>query len=96
MLTIGISSTLFQVFVLPRIYKQNLHTFSLLEFLYSRALYSICLFLSVKYFLHLFHLWVLLFLKGVVHFKKTTFVDNLLAPMSSKMSTSFFLQSKRN
>jgi len=34
-------------------------------------------------------------LKGVVHFKKT-FANNLLTPMSSKMSTSFFLQSKRN
>jgi len=29
--------------------------------------------------------------KGVVHFKKKTFADNLLAPMSSKMSMSFFL-----
>jgi len=28
--------------------------------------------------------------------KKKTFVDNLLTPMSSKMSMSFFLQSKRN
>jgi len=27
---------------------------------------------------------------------KKTFADNLLTPMSSKMSTSFFLQSKRN
>jgi len=27
---------------------------------------------------------------------KQTFADNLLTPMSSKMSTSFFLQSKRN
>jgi len=35
--------------------------------------------------------------KGVVHFKKKkTFADNLLTPMSSKMSMSFFLQSKRN
>jgi len=33
--------------------------------------------------------------KGVVHFKKT-FADNLLTPMSSKISTFFFLQSKRN
>jgi len=33
---------------------------------------------------------------GVVHSKKNIFADNLLAPMSSKMSTSFFLQSKRN
>jgi len=32
----------------------------------------------------------------VVHFKKNTFADNLLTPMSSKMSTSFFLQSKMN
>jgi len=38
-------------------------------------------------------------LKGLVHFKKKikkTFADNLLTPMSSKMSMSFFLQSKRN
>jgi len=34
-------------------------------------------------------------LKGVVHFWKF-FADNLLTPMSSKMSMSFFLQSKRN
>jgi len=36
--------------------------------------------------------------QGVVHFKKkkTTFADNLLTPMSSKMSMSFFLQWKRN
>jgi len=27
--------------------------------------------------------------KGVVHFKKKTFADNLLTPMSSKMSMSF-------
>jgi len=27
---------------------------------------------------------------------KNTFADNLLSPMSSKISTSFFLQSKRN
>jgi len=37
-------------------------------------------------------------LKGVVHFKKKnkkkTFADNLLTPMSSKMSFSFSLQSK--
>jgi len=33
--------------------------------------------------------------KGVVHFQKT-FADNLLTPMSSKMSMSFFLQLKRN
>jgi len=32
----------------------------------------------------------------LVHFKKKTFADNLLAPVSSKMSTSFFLQLKRN
>jgi len=31
-------------------------------------------------------------LKGVVHFKK----KKILTPMSSKMSTSFFLQSKIN
>jgi len=42
-----------------------------------------------------------LYIKGVVHFKKNklkkiTFADNLLTPMSSKMSMSFFLQSKRN
>jgi len=37
------------------------------------------------------------FLKGAVHFKKKkTFADYLLTPMSSKMSTSFFLQLKRN
>jgi len=35
-------------------------------------------------------------LKGVVHFKKKTFADNLLTPISPKMSMSFFLQSKRN
>jgi len=35
-------------------------------------------------------------IKGVVHFLKKTFVDNLLTPMPSKMSMSFFLQSKRN
>jgi len=37
-------------------------------------------------------------LKGVVHLKKKkkTFADNLLAPMSSKIFMSFFLQSKRN
>jgi len=37
--------------------------------------------------------------KGVVHLKKKkkkTFSDNLLTPMSSKISMSFFLQSKRN
>jgi len=35
--------------------------------------------------------------KGVVHFKKKkTFADNLPTPMSSKMSMSFYLQSKRN
>jgi len=34
-------------------------------------------------------------LKGVVFLKKT-FADNLLSPMSSKMSMSFFLQLKRN
>jgi len=33
-------------------------------------------------------------LKGVVHFLKKTFADNLLALMSSKMSMSFFLQLK--
>jgi len=30
------------------------------------------------------------------HLKKCTFADNLLTPMSSKMSMSFFLQSKQN
>jgi len=36
-------------------------------------------------------------IKAVVNFvKKKTFADNLLTPMSSKMSVSFFLQSKRN
>jgi len=34
--------------------------------------------------------------KGVVHFKKKTFADNLLTPMSTKISMSFFLQLKRN
>jgi len=34
--------------------------------------------------------------KGVVHFFKKTFADNLLTPMSSKISMSFFLHSKRN
>jgi len=33
------------------------------------------------------------YIKGVVHFKKKTFADNLLTPVSSKMSMSFFLQS---
>jgi len=33
-------------------------------------------------------------IKGVVHFKKT-FADNLLTPMSSKMSMSFFLHLKK-
>jgi len=37
-----------------------------------------------------------IYIKGEVHFKKKTFADNLLTPMSSKMSMSFFLQSKRN
>jgi len=35
-------------------------------------------------------------LKELFTFLKKTFADNLLTPMSSKMSTSFFLQSKRN
>jgi len=40
---------------------------------------------------------VLSALKGVVHLKKKkTFADNLLTPMSSKISMSFFLQSERN
>jgi len=34
-------------------------------------------------------------IKGVVHFKKKTFADNLLALMSSKMSMSFNLQFSR-
>jgi len=34
--------------------------------------------------------------KGVVNFKKKIFADNLITPTSFKMSTSFFLQSKRN
>jgi len=34
------------------------------------------------------------YFKGVVHFKKKTFADYLLTPMLSKMSMSFFLQSK--
>jgi len=37
----------------------------------------------------------LTFIKGV-HFKKKTFSDDSLIPMSSKMSMSVFLQSKRN
>jgi len=37
-----------------------------------------------------------LYVKGVVHFQKKIFADNLLTPMSFKMSISFFLQSKRN
>jgi len=36
-------------------------------------------------------LWV----KGVVHFLKKTFADNLLTLMSSKIFMSFFLQSKK-
>jgi len=36
------------------------------------------------------------YVKGVVHFKKKTFADNSLTPMSSKISMSFFLQLKRN
>jgi len=35
-------------------------------------------------------------IKGVVHFKKKKNVDNLLTPISSKKSMSFFLQSKIN
>jgi len=35
-------------------------------------------------------------LKGVVHFKKKFFIDNLLTLMSSKMPMSFFLRSKIN
>jgi len=31
-----------------------------------------------------------------LYFEFSTFADNLLMPMSSKMSMSFFLQSKRN
>jgi len=34
-------------------------------------------------------------IKQVDHFKKKTFADNLLTPMSSKISMSFFLQLKR-
>jgi len=34
--------------------------------------------------------------KGVVYFCSANFADNLLTPMSSKMSMSFFIQSKRN
>jgi len=34
--------------------------------------------------------------RKIDHFLKKTFADNLLTPMSSKMSMSFFLQSKRN
>jgi len=42
----------------------------------------------------LYHNIVCWAVKGVVHFWKTTFADNLLTPMSSKISMSFFLQSK--
>jgi len=35
-------------------------------------------------------------IEGVVHFKIKTFADNLLTPMSSKISMSIFLQLKRN
>jgi len=35
-------------------------------------------------------------IKGVVHVQKKPFAANLLTPMSSKISMSFFLQSKRN
>jgi len=46
------------------------------------------------------HLGVLKQLKELFTLKKTkqkkTFADNLLTPMSSKMSMSFFLQWKRN
>jgi len=35
------------------------------------------------------------FFKGLIHFSKT-FPDNLLTHMSSKISMSFFLQSRRN
>jgi len=37
----------------------------------------------------------ILYFKGVIHFKKNkTFADNLLTPMSSKMSMSFFFSRK--
>jgi len=39
-------------------------------------------------------IYAIFLVKRVVHFLKKTFVDNLLTPKSSKMSTSFFLQSK--
>jgi len=42
-----------------------------------------------------FHFLVLMVLKEYFTFEKT-FADNLLTPMSSKMSMLFFLQSKRN
>jgi len=35
-----------------------------------------------------------IYFKGVVHLKKKTFADNLLTPMSSKISISFFLSRK--
>jgi len=41
---------------------------------------------------HCSHLFLYETVKGVVHLKKKTFADNLLTPMSSKMSMSFFLQ----
>jgi len=46
----------------------------------------------VKRLINIFGLKKLFTLKK----KKKTFADNLLTPMSPKMSTSFFLQSKRN
>jgi len=48
---------------------------------------------------HLQQYYLSALLKGLVHLKKKqkkTFADNLLTPMSSKKSMSFFLQSKRN
>jgi len=44
-----------------------------------------------------FSLNIFMLVKGVVNFFfLKTFADNLLTPMSSKMSMSFYLQSKRN
>jgi len=60
---------------------------------------SYCFFFNVTHHEH--HVFKIKYkqinVKGVVHFyKKKTFADNLLSPMPSKMSMSFFLQSKRN
>jgi len=41
-----------------------------------------------------FHVTQEITFKGVVHFLKKTFADNLLTPMLSKLSTSFFFSRK--